>query len=216
MQNVLADLALESESATALFMRVARSVDEAESSPDAAALRRIGTALAKYYVCKRTPAVVAEALESLGGNGYVEESIMPRLYREAPLNSIWEGSGNINALDVLRILRKQPEALAAWRAEIEPVRNEARFARVVGEVERDLLSLEEFPEARARSLSERMAVLWQAALLAQHAPAFVADAFVSNRLGDRSCSAFGTLAAGTPLRDIVERAAPAGVEAVTV
>ena len=216
MQNVLADLALESEAATALCMRVARSVDDAESSAGAAALRRIGTALAKYLICKRTPAVAGEALEALGGNGYVEESIVPRLYREAPLNSIWEGSGNINALDVLRILRKQPEALASWRAEIEPVRNEPRLARVVGEVERDLLLLEAFPEAQARSLSERMAVLWQAALLVQYAPAFVADTFVINRLGDRSYSAFGTLAAGTPLREIVERAAPAGVETVPV
>ena len=216
MQNVLADLALESEAATALFMRVARSVDDAASSGNAAALRRIGTALAKYYVCKRTPAVVGEALESLGGNGYVEESIMPRLYREAPLNSIWEGSGNINALDVLRILRKQPEALAAWRAEIEPVRNEPRLARVVAEVDRELQLLGEFPEAQARTLSERMAVLWQAAVLVQHAPAFVADAFVTNRFGDRPHAAFGTLGAGTAFRDIVERAAPAAREAVAV
>ncbi len=116
MQNVLADLALESEGAIALCLRVARAIDEAPHDRAAAALKRVGTALAKYYVCKRAPAVVGEALECLGGNGYVEESIMPRLYREAPLNSIWEGSGNINALDLLRILRKQPESLAAWRA----------------------------------------------------------------------------------------------------
>ena len=101
MQNVLADLALESEAATVLCMRVARAIDDAAIDSKAAALKRIGTALGKYYVCKRGPVVVGEALECLGGNGYVEESIMPRLYREAPLNSIWEGSGNINALDVL-------------------------------------------------------------------------------------------------------------------
>jgi putative acyl-CoA dehydrogenase len=110
MQNVLADLALESEAAMVLFVRVARAIDDCARDERAAALRRIGTALGKYYVCKRAPVVVGEALECLGGNGYVEESVLPRLYREAPLNSIWEGSGNINALDVLRIFRKQPEA----------------------------------------------------------------------------------------------------------
>ncbi len=167
MQNVLAELALESEAATALCLRVARAVDEAVHDRQAAALKRIGTALAKYYVCKRAPLVVGEALECLGGNGYVEESIMPRLYREAPLNSIWEGSGNINALDVLRILRKQPESFAAWRDEIAQARGEPAIEREALRLERDL---HDAVPAQARSLAERMAVLWQASLLVAHAP----------------------------------------------
>jgi putative acyl-CoA dehydrogenase len=216
MQNVLADLALESEAATALFMRLARSVDEAESgNGEAVALRRIGTALAKYYVCKRAPVVVGEALEALGGNGYVEESVMPRLYREAPLNSIWEGSGNINALDVLRILRKQPEALAAWRAEIAPALGEPRLAQEAERLGRMLQSAGNEAETQARSVAEGMAVLWQAALLVQHAPPYVAEAFVASRLGERFHAAFGTLPAGTALRDIVDRAAPRAAEVVT-
>ncbi|HKU68903.1 MAG TPA: acyl-CoA dehydrogenase family protein, partial [Candidatus Baltobacteraceae bacterium] len=124
MQNVLADLALESEAAMALLLRLARAVDRGESE-----LRRLGTAVGKFYVCKRAPVVVGEALECLGGNGYVEESPMPRLYREAPLNSIWEGAGNINALDVQRIISKQPQALNAFWAEIEPALNDSRMRR---------------------------------------------------------------------------------------
>ena len=138
MQNVLADLALESEAAMVLCLRVARAIDEAADNPAAAALKRLGTALAKYFVCKRAPATVGEALESLGGNGYVEESVMPRLYREAPLNSIWEGSGNINALDVLRVLRKQPDSLAAWREEIAPALGERAIAAEAQRLARDL------------------------------------------------------------------------------
>ncbi len=207
MQNVLADLALESEAAVALCMRVARAIDESARDRDAAALKRIGTALAKYYVCKRAPAVVAEALECLGGNGYVEESIMPRLYREAPLNSIWEGSGNINALDVLRILHKQPESLAAWRQEIVLAASEPRIARAAQRLEAEFAA--EADETQARTVSERMALLWQAALLVQHAPAHVADAFLSSRIEGDSGRALGTLARGSALRAIVERAAPA-------
>ncbi len=134
MQNVLADLALESEAAMTLLVRLARAVDRAARDPREALIKRLGTAAAKYAVCKRAPTVVAEALECLGGNGYVEESGMPRLYREAPLNSIWEGSGNINALDVLRILKKQPEALEAYRAEIEPALGEAHMRIAANEL----------------------------------------------------------------------------------
>jgi putative acyl-CoA dehydrogenase len=207
MRNVLADLALESEAATILCLRVARAIDEASRDPVAAALKRIGTALAKYYICKRAPAAVGEALECLGGNGYVEESIMPRLYREAPLNSIWEGSGNINALDVLRILRKQPESLAAWRAEIEPAHGEPRIARAASQLERELGD-PELGEAQGRALSERLATLWQAALLAQHAPSAVADAFLTSRIGGEWGRTLGTLPSGIAMRAIVERAAP--------
>src|SRR5687768_8836086 len=117
MQNVLADLSVESEAATALAMRLARAYDEQD-----APLKRLGTAIAKYWVCKRQPSLVAEAMEVLGGNGYVEESGMPRIYREAPLNSIWEGSGNVNALDVLRALAKQPVLLEGYLAEVDEAR----------------------------------------------------------------------------------------------
>ncbi len=201
MRNVLADLALESEAATALFMRLARAADEGDL-----ALKRIGTAVGKYYVCKRAPGTIVEALECLGGNGYVEESIMPRLYREAPVNSIWEGSGNINALDVLRILRKQPEALQALRDEIALGAGEPRIARGAAEVERAFAQPETL-EVRARWIAERLALLWQAALLVRHAPPAVAEAFVATRLGE-SGRTLGTLPAGTDFGAIVERAAP--------
>lgn len=200
MQNVLADLALESEASTALFLRVARAIDE--DSP----LKRIGTAIGKYYVCKRAPMLAAEALECLGGNGYVEESIMPRLYREAPLNSIWEGSGNINALDVLRILDKDPDAVDAWRAEVAPAFDDPQIAAAARALESDLRDRTD-ADARARSLVERMALVWQAAILYQHAPAFVSDAFVRSRLAEPSGRTLGTLAPSTAMRDIVERAA---------
>ena len=207
MQNVLADLALESEAATALCMRIARAIDDSASDARAAALKRIGTAVAKYYLCKRAPAVVGEALECLGGNGYVEESVLPRLYREAPLNSLWEGSGNINALDVLRVLRTQPESLSAWLTEIEPALGEPRIAREAGRFERDLNGAAS-SEAQARAIAERMALLWQAALLVQHAPQVVSSAFVASRIEGRWGRSLGTLPAGTELRAIVERAAP--------
>jgi putative acyl-CoA dehydrogenase len=207
MQNVLADLALESEAATALFMRVARAIDDAPNDPRAAALKRIGTALGKYYVCKRAPAIVAEALECLGGNGYVEESSLPRLYREAPLNSIWEGSGNINALDVLRIMNKQPDALEAWRNEIEPALSQPRIAAEAQRLHRDLRDANEL-EGQARWIVERMALLWQAALLVRYAPTHVADGFVASRIGSGSGRTPGTLPRGVALRAIIDRAAP--------
>jgi putative acyl-CoA dehydrogenase len=211
MQNVLADLALESEGAAALCMRVARAIDESPDGTHAAALKRIGTALAKYYICKRAPTVVGEALECLGGNGYVEESIMPRLYREAPLNSIWEGSGNINALDLLRILLKQPAAFAAWRDEIAPALGEPRIAAELARLERDL---RDASEDRARRLSERMALLWQAALLVQYAPAEVSDAFIASRIDGDWGRALGTLPRTVALRAIVDRASPIATTAI--
>jgi putative acyl-CoA dehydrogenase len=206
MQNVLADLALECEAATWLFARLARCVDEAQANPQAAALKRIGTAIAKYWVCKRTPVAVGEALECLGGNGYVEESILPRLYREAPLNSIWEGSGNINALDVLRILAKQPECVEALRGELQTAGLDARIAATLRGL--DAL-LHEADEAGARALVERLALTWQAALLLAHAPAFVSDAFIASRLAGDAGRAFGTLGKGVRFAQIIERALPA-------
>ncbi len=207
MQNVLADLALESEAATVLMLRLARAVDDAPNNPHAAALKRIGTAVGKYYVCKRAPMATAEALECLGGNGYVEESIMPRLYREAPLNSIWEGSGNINALDVLRIVQKQPDTVDALRMELTPALEDRRVAEAVRALESDLKDRDGM-EWRARSLVERMAILWQAALLLQHAPNDVSDGFIASRLCAHPAHTFGGLPMKTALKSIVQRAAP--------
>jgi putative acyl-CoA dehydrogenase len=205
MQNVLADLALESEAATVFFLRLASTVDNADDA-QASALKRIGTAVGKYYVCKRAPGIAGEALECLGGNGYVEESILPRLYREAPVNSVWEGSGNINALDVLRVLQKHPETLEALRAELAPAVQDARIVASFQELERDLGESE--LEWRARAIVERMALLWQGSLLLQHAPNYVSDAFIASRIAGEWGHTMGTLPIKTGLRGIVERAAP--------
>jgi putative acyl-CoA dehydrogenase len=210
MTNVLADLAVESEAATLLAMRVAGAFDRAAGDPAEAALRRLATAVAKYWVCKRAPAVAAEALECLGGNGYVEESGMPRLYREAPLNSIWEGAGNVNSLDVLRVLARQPEGLAALLDELAPARAaEPRLERAAATLERELGAAAPVGlQAEARRLVERLAVLLQAALLVRHGHPAVADAFCASRVaGDRGAT-FGTLPPGLDLAAIVEGATP--------
>jgi putative acyl-CoA dehydrogenase len=203
MQNVLADLALESEAAMALLLRLARAVDRGES-----AIKRLGTAVGKYYVCKRTPVVVGEALECLGGNGYVEESPMPRLYREAPLNSIWEGSGNINALDVLRIIAKQPQALQAFRAEIEPALDDPRMRNAADDLN-VLLQDAQTAESRARSVVERMALLWQAALLARNRANPCTELFIESRIAGRWGHTLGTLAPSANVKLAIERAQPA-------
>ncbi|WP_198664113.1 acyl-CoA dehydrogenase family protein [Jiangella endophytica] len=214
MRAVLADLALESEAATALGMRLAASVDAADD-PHMRALRRIGLPLAKYWVCKRTPAAVAEALECLGGNGYVEESGMPRLYREAPLNSIWEGAGNIQALDLLRVLAREPDAVAAWRAEVEAAKGQDRrlddaLASATADVT-SVLAADDVAGAgavgQARVLAGRMAVLLQASLLVRFAPPAVADAFCASRLDARH-GVYGALPAGLDTSTIVRRATP--------
>ncbi len=207
MQNVLADLCVESEAATVTAMRLARAYDAAgDASEDR--FRRLATAVAKYWICKRAPVVAAEALECLGGNGYVEDSGMPRLYREAPLNSVWEGSGNVNALDVLRTLAKEPGAFDVFFAELDQAsgadaRYDARVAELKG-VFSDPATL----ELRARRVVEDMATAWQAGLLLRHAPAPVADAFVAARLGREAGLSYGTLPAGTDLSAIIERALP--------
>ncbi len=202
MQNVLADIALESEAAMTLLVRLACAVDRGENE-----VKRLGTAVGKYYVCKRTPTVVCEALECLGGNGYVEESPMPRLYREAPLNSIWEGSGNINALDVLRILTKQPRALEIFLAEIEPALDDPRMRRAADALAGELRDAHG-AESRARIIVERMAVLWQAALLARdrHNPA--AELFIASRIAGQWERTLGTLPPSHDIRLVIERAQP--------
>ena len=209
MQNVIADLAVESEAATALVIRLAAAVD-AVDDPHEAALRRIALPLAKFWVCKRTPGFVAEALECLGGNGYVEDSGLPLLYREAPLNSVWEGSGNVNALDVLRALAREPEVLAAWITEVGHARG--ADARLDGAVDETLALLGESGglEAGARRLAGRMAMCLQGSLLVRFAPPEVADAFCESRLGSAYDGTYGALS--TPvadLRTIVERTTPA-------
>jgi putative acyl-CoA dehydrogenase len=208
MQNVIADLAVESEAATALGIRLAHAVDNA-GDPHEAALRRIALPLAKYWVCKRTPMMVAEALECLGGNGYVEESAMPLLFRESPLNSIWEGSGNVNALDVLRALGREPEALNAWIIEVGKARGEdPRLDRAIEDVLETLADTSEM-EFGARRLAAKMAACLQGALLVRHAPAPVADAFCATRLGNEYGGTLGTLPRGTDLAAIVGRTTPA-------
>jgi putative acyl-CoA dehydrogenase len=202
MRNVLADLALESEAATTAMMRLARAYD-AEETP----FRRLATAVLKYWICKRSPAHAAEALECLGGNGYVEEWGMARLYREAPLNSIWEGSGNVQCLDALRAIRKSPESLGALFAEIWEARGgDHRLDIYVNELRTQLERTEDL-EARARRLVERLALALQASLLVRYAPADVADAFCASRLAGDGGRAFGTLPAGTDFGAILERAA---------
>jgi putative acyl-CoA dehydrogenase len=207
MTNVLADLALESEAATAMALRVARSFDEGPTDGTAERLGRLLTPISKYWLCKRSPAVVGEALECHGGNGYVEESIMPRLYRDAPLNSIWEGSGNVQCLDVLRALRRDPEALAAYMDEAKRAKGDRRFDSYLASVENDLKDLSDF-EPRARRIVEKLAILMQGSLLLRHAPAYVADAFAASRLGGDHGAAFGTLPAGLDHKAIVKRAQP--------
>ena len=182
MVNVLADLAIESEAATAVALRLARAYDEAPDDPNADAFKRLATAVAKYHVCKRAPGHAFEALECLGGNGYVEASGMPRLYREAPLASIWEGSGNVMALDVLRALSRSPEALDAFFAEVgEASGADPRLDEFAATTRAEFTDLEAI-EPRARRVVERMALCLQGSLLVRHAPAAVADAFCAARL----------------------------------
>ena len=207
MQNVLADMAVEVEAALALGLRVAQAMDRMDEQAEAA-LARIGTAVAKYWNTKRCPSLVVEALECHGGPGYVEESIMPRLYREAPLNSIWEGSGNVMGLDVLRAMGREAEAIPAVMAELEKARgNHPNLDRAIDDL-RDELADPEGLEARMRMVTEMMALTLQAALLTRHGDSPVADAFCASRLAPRYRGAFGTLPKGLDLDAIISRALP--------
>ena len=208
MRNVLADLALESEAATTFALRVARAYDEEAIDPAGRALRRIATAIGKYWVTKRGPGLVCEALECLGGNGYVEESIMPRIYREIPLASIWEGSGNVMCLDVLRALERDEDTLPALRDELATARGvDRRYDAFLLETERELARSDAL-QTRARRIVERLALALQAATLLRHAPNYVGDAFCASRLAGRSGHQYGTLPADLELGRIVERATP--------
>jgi putative acyl-CoA dehydrogenase len=208
MRNVLADLCVESEAATALSMRLARAYDEAEHDERAQHLKRLATAVSKYWVCKRGPGLAFEALECLGGNGYIEESGLPRLYREMPLSSIWEGSGNVMALDVLRALSRSPEALQTFFDEVgEAGAADARLDGFVAGLREEFADLEAI-EIRARRVVEMMALALQGSLLVRHAPPAVADAFCASRLAGDAGLAYGTLPAGVDTEAIVARHTP--------
>jgi len=212
---VLADLALESEAATALALRLARAVDASENGQDAsgheALMRRTLTPIAKFWICKRGSLLAQEAMECLGGNGYVEEhgeGVMARVYREMPLNSIWEGAGNIMALDLLRALRTGPVAEALLH-ELSPARGaDGGFDRVAASLPARIDGATE--EADARRLARDVALVVQASLLKQHAPAEVFDTFCASRLGDAvgGGGAFGLLGASAPLDALIARAMP--------
>ncbi len=208
MRNVLADLAIESEAATTLALRLAHACDFASTNEHEALIKRLGTAIAKYWVSKRTPVHTAEALECLGGNGYVEESILPRLYREAPLNSIWEGSGNVNCLDVLRAMRKEPRAVEAFFAEVTPSGQSNQQLQVAIDALYRELKDGTNPEYRARYLVEQMALVLQGALLLRDGPTAVGEAFCTSRLSGIWGKAFGTLPVNLDVNTIIERARP--------
>ncbi|MFD8598895.1 isovaleryl-CoA dehydrogenase [Kitasatospora sp. NPDC059646] len=206
MRNVLADLVVESEAATAIAMRLAEATDRALGGDEQEArFRRLGLAVAKYWVCKRGPGHAAEALECLGGNGYVEESGMPRLYREAPLVSIWEGSGNVAALDALRAMARQPESVAAVFAELDAASGlDRHFDAAVADLRKDLADPEHL-EYRTRRLVERLALTVQASVLLRHGHPAVAEAFTATRLAGDSGLAYGTLPAGVDTEAILAR-----------
>ncbi|MFD5472141.1 acyl-CoA dehydrogenase family protein [Streptomyces sp. NPDC127105] len=207
MRNVLADLALESEAATTLALRLAAACDD--GGEQERALLRIAVPAAKYWVTKRCAPLTVEASECLGGNGYVEESGMPRLVRESPLNSVWEGAGNVQALDVLRALTREPGALDAYLREVGRARGaDHRLDAAIKQLLTELADLEGM-EARARRLAERLALVLQGALLVRFAPPDVADAFCASRLGGEWGATFGTLPHTLNLAAVVERARPA-------
>jgi putative acyl-CoA dehydrogenase len=203
MQNVLADLSVESEAATVSAMRLARTYDE-----DVPELGRLATPVLKYWICKRGPAHAVEALECFGGNGYVEDSGMPRLFRESPLSSIWEGSGNVQCLDVLRAMARNPQSVDAFFAEVDEAAGvEPGLDAYVASVREELGDLEQI-EARARRVVERMALALQGSLLVRYGDPAVADAFCASRLAGEWSGAFGTLPAGTDFGAIIERHTP--------
>ncbi len=207
MQNVLADLCLESEAATTLSMRVARAYDSNSESEQL--FRRIATAVGKYWLCKRGSIHAAEALECFGGNGYVEDSMMPRLFRESPLNSIWEGSGNVICLDVLRAIANEPQSLEALWAEIDAGRSgDRRLDKAASHLRDNWTRLAGEP-TQARRLVEQLALVLQGSLLVRHSPAEVAEAFCATRLAGDWGRAFGTLPSRVQFRTIIDRATSA-------
>jgi putative acyl-CoA dehydrogenase len=207
MQNVLADLCIESEADTLTAMRLARAYDEAQSNEQEALFRRVATAVSKFWICKKAVWTVAEALECLGGNGYVEESGMPRLFRETPLNSIWEGSGNVNALDVLRAIGQSPRILDAFFAELALASGEARLDAYVDTLKAELRQADAI-ELRARRLVERMAIALQGSILVRQGLPETAEAFAATRLAGDHGRSFGTLPPGLGIKAIIDHHRP--------
>jgi putative acyl-CoA dehydrogenase len=217
MRNVLADLCVESEATTALALRLARAYDEAsedvgfggsQNDSDAQLFKRLATAVGKFWTCKRAPNHAFESLECLGGAGYVEESGMPRLYREAPLASIWEGSGNVMSLDVLRALTRSPRSLEVFMDELDQASgSDARLDAAVRSLKGRFTDPETL-EQRARRVVEGMALCLQGSLLVRHGSPAVADAFCASRLSDDGGLEYGTLPAGIDFESIIERSLP--------
>ncbi|GAB3081852.1 acyl-CoA dehydrogenase family protein [Nocardioides zeae] len=208
MRNVLADLTIESEAATTAMLRLAGANDRAVRGDEGeSALRRLALAVTKYAVCKRAPMAAGEALECLGGNGYVEDFDLARIYRELPLLSIWEGSGNVAALDALRAMAREPHTVDAFFAEAElAVGADRRYDEALARLKKELTSFDDI-ELRARRVVEQLALVFQGSQLVRHAPTAVADAFCATRLAGDWGHAFGTLPAGLDLDPILERAA---------
>lgn len=205
MLNVLADLALEAEAALAIAMRIAHALDH-KQDPDQAALIRSATSIGKYWICKRAVQHSFEAMECIGGVGYVNENVCSRLYREAPVNSIWEGSGNVQCLDLLRVLGKEPDTLQALFAEFEQGRGKhALFDPYLDQLLRAFSDQSEL-QNRARQLMEQLALAWQAATLLCYGEQWIADAFIQARLSARHCHQYGTLPVSVDARAIVDRA----------
>lgn len=216
MKNVLADLALESEAAALLVMRLAHSFDRASVDPREESFRRITSAIAKYWLCKRAPTHVVEGLECHGGNGYVEEHVMPRLFRESPLNSIWEGSGNIMCLDVMRAIAKEPGAIDTLETEIAKARTfspvyDTAATTVIGKLHQLRMAVmtgRDEAQMMARHVVEELALVLQASLMIRYSAPNAADAFIASRLGNSHGYTFGTLGVQTKFDDIITRYVP--------
>ncbi|KRP63890.1 acyl-CoA dehydrogenase family protein [Pseudomonas orientalis] len=206
MQNVLADLALESEAALALSLRMGRALDHLEDEQEAK-FARLVTAVGKYWICKRAPAMINEAAECMGGAGYVEDSILPRLYREAPVNSTWEGSGNVQCLDVLRALSKEPGVLEALFVELGDGHGDRQLARHIEQLKSAFMDTQDI-QYRARQLTEDIALALQAKLLLEAGNAAVSDGFVASRLGASSGRVYGALPRGVDVEALVARSTP--------
>lgn len=207
MQNVLADLALESEAALAYTMRIGRALDNQDQEHERL-LARLATPVGKYWICKRSPNHAYEAMECIGGSGVMEDCIMPRLFRESPVNAIWEGSGNVQCLDTLRALQKEPETLDAFFKEAaEATGTDRRFDQFLAQLQHDFADISDF-QYRARNLVDRMALVMQASLLLRHSDKAVADAFCASRLQSGGGMNYGNLPSGTDAGAIIKRATP--------
>jgi putative acyl-CoA dehydrogenase len=208
MQNVLADLALEAEAALTMCMRTARALDNTAGNNSDALLVRMITAVGKYWICKRTPAHAYEAMECIGGSALMENSLMPRLYREAPVNTIWEGSGNVQCLDVLRAMQKEPASLEVFLGEIGEAKGQNKLLDSYLQKLQMELSDGSDVEYRARSIVEKMALAMQAALLIRAGNSTVSDAFCAARLGEESGHVYGMLPKGIDCKALIDRARP--------